>query len=703
MSVSPAEIVQVMQRPRYRPGSVGKLLSTLNLTKDSLDELKRHVSMLEAAGVVEVRRGGAVGLRKGARFAIGVIGLTRKGVGFLTQDVAGAPDVYIGRRNLGTAGDDDRVLVELTGRRRYRGRLPSGKVVLVLKRARERIIGTLQRWRHRTYVVSQAFGPDREIQIPKGKTQDAEPGQRVLVRLGDRHDRLTGVVERVLGSADDASFDRELIVAEFDLPGAFPEKVIEEARGLPQTVGDKEAEGRTDLRDELIITIDPEDAKDFDDAISLKRVGGRWELGVHIADVSHFVRPGGAIWTEAIRRGTSVYLPGHTIHMLPETLSADVCSLRPGVPRLTKSVFMTFDDDGQVRKVRLLRSVIRSAERLTYEQAAEAIEGKADGLSDDVVSLLRDANALAKRLNQVRMSRGALELELPEVDVQVDESGSVTFAGVRERLDSHRLIEECMIAANEAVARTMAKRGLPVLSRVHEEPDERDLHELFGFARTLGVKVGNDRSRRGVQKLLLAVKDTPLEYAVHLVALRSLKRAHYTSKLRGHYALASSDYCHFTSPIRRFPDLIVGAVLDEGVFKCGARRFDPDAWERDLEGWAIQSGELERRAEAAERDLTKLKLLRALGERDEAVMMGTVVGVQAFGAFVELDEVPVEGLMRLHDLSDDYYSFDERAKTLTGDRRGRRIALGQRLRVRVDRIDLERRELNLLPVGRIPR
>ena len=678
----------------------GKLLKRLKLSGDLLSELETNLAVLEAAGIVRTRRDGSVTLRKGAGFVTGVIEFTRKGAGFVRQDTPETPDIYVGHTSVGVALEGDHVVVELAGRRRYRGRSPTGRVVLILKRARGHVVGTYARWRSRGYVVAEPTVLGREISIPKGRAGGAQVGQKVLVKLGDSRDRLTGAVERVLGDPDDPTSDVEVIIAEFDLPREFPQKVIDEVERLPERLSPADVADRTDLRKELIITIDPEDARDFDDAISLKHDDHRWELGVHIADVSHFVRPGSATWTEAVRRGTSAYLPGHTIHMLPEKLSAGLCSLRPDEDHLTKSVFISFDETGHPGKVRLERSVIRSAARLTYEQAADAIEGRDAGLSSEIVALLRDAHGLAGLLRGVRMDRGALELELPEVKVLLDDDGAVTGAQLYQRLPSHVLIEEFMIAANEAVARTMSKRSLPLVSRVHEDPDECDLRDLFAFAKTLGLSVGKDYSRKALQKLLRKVTDTPLEYTVHLVALRTLKRAEYSAKARGHYALAASDYCHFTSPIRRFPDLIVGSVLDAGFFKCIDGPFDREFWMARLGGWCVSSGELERRAEAAERELSKLKLLRFLQNRTDTVMSGTVISVVAFGAFVELDDIPVEGLIRLSELKDDYYTFDPRAHTLVGRRRGQRIRLGDRLRVRIREIDLTRRELDVVPAGR---
>ena len=700
MTIDPADVLLALKGPRAASLSPAKLLRRLDTPDASPAELESHLTLLEAAGVIHRKSDGSCSLRKGASFVTGTLELTRKGIGFLRQDVPGAPDIHVAPDALATAIDGDRVVVELAPRRRFPGKLASGKVVFVLKRGQDRLVGTFKRWRDRTYLVCQAAGPDREISVSKKDTASAEPGQKVLFRLVGRQDRLTAVVERVLGDGDDPACDLQVVLAEFDLPGDFPKDVLSQVDDFPEVLTPDDLAGRLDLRNSLVVTIDPEDAKDFDDAISVSRQGDSWELGVHIADVSHFAGPGSPLWTEALRRGTSVYLPGHTIHMLPERLSAGLCSLRPGEDRLTKSVFIRFDAQGAPGKVRLARSIIRSGARLTYEQAAAVIAGDHARFQPDVVDLLLNSASLAGILHQTRMARGALELELPEVKVNLDGAGDVTGASLRERLVSHRLIEEFMIAANEAVARSIFRRSLPLASRVHEDPEEDALKDLFFFAHSLGLSTGKDYTRRAVQRLLLEVTDTPLEYPVHMVALRSMKRAHYSSRARGHYALAASDYCHFTSPIRRFPDLIIGAILDQGFFKSTDHPFDRNFWTDQLEPWCVSSSDLERRAESAERVLIRIKLLRYLKALTPRIMTGTVVGVTNFGAFVQLDEVPIEGLIKLHDLAADYYDHDPRGHTLTGRRQGGKISLGKRLRVKITNIDLDRRELDLLPADR---
>lgn len=700
MPVDVTAVLRLLGERKFKPLRPEKLLERLRLDEGDLVELEVRLTELQSAGALTRGSDGTVGLVKGVRLATGRIELNRRGFAFVRQEEPGDEDIYIDRNGLGASLDGDLVLVELGPGRRFRGRLSGGKVALVLERAHRLIVGTYERWRNRGAVRPDAVGLQREIRIPDEHRADAKVGQKVVVELVERADQLAGRIKQVLGNSDDPTVDLPLIVAQFGLPTAFPGEALRQAQGLVDAFAHEKLTGRTDLRDELIVTIDPADAQDFDDAISLRTLRDGWELGVHIADVSHFVRPDSPIWEEAVERATSVYLPGHTIHMLPEELSAGLCSLRPREDHLTKSVFIRFDRDAFPRQTRLERSVIRSSARLNYEQAARAIAGEQADVGPEVTVMLKEADRLAGQLNAVRNQRGALELNLPEVKIVLDDMGMVKEAKVPPRLSSHKLIEECMIAANEAVARTMFQRSLPLVSRVHQEPEEKSLKDLFLFARTLGLSVGKDYGRKAVQRLLKSVEGTPIEYAVHMIALRSLKKAIYSSRLRGHYALAASDYCHFTSPIRRLPDLIVHAVLDSGYFKSTLEPFDPGFWESKIEAWAIRSSELERRAEAAEREMIQLKLLRHLSRNVGQTMMGTVVGVQEFGAFVELDDIPVEGLIRLRDLSDDHYEFAAGAHTLTGRRRGRRIRLGDRVRVIIEQVDLERREVDLLPAPR---
>jgi ribonuclease R len=458
-------------------------------------------------------------------------------------------------------------------------------------------------------------------------------------------------------------------------------------------------DGRTDFTGETIVTIDPVDARDFDDAISLEQFdNGHWRLGVHIADVSHFVRPNTALDREALDRATSVYLPDRVIPMLPEVISNGLASLQPGKIRYTKSAVMEFTAEGQRVSTDLHSAAIRSTKRLTYEQVDEFLANREAGprkLGGKVSALLGRMHTLAMTLRKRRMERGSLELNMPEVKVELDKQGRVTGARVAENTESHQMIEEFMLAANEAVAEAFRDRGLDFLRRVHASPSPQKIQALEEFMTELGYQAKDLQSRFALQKLLASTAGRPEQHAVHFAVLRSLQRAIYSPMEEGHYALASDCYCHFTSPIRRYPDLTVHRIVDAIL-----RKIKPRSKYDDLVVLGRHCSDREQRAEAAERNLTKWKLLAYLSDRIGEEMDAVITGVESYGIFVQGIDLPAEGLIRTESLRDDTYRFDRAAHTLAGHREGNSYRLGDLLRVAVARVDLERRELDFRLVER---
>jgi ribonuclease R len=649
---------------------------------------------LEAGGVIRRRKKQGLTLAHPRTFLIGTIDVKRRGFAFVRPEDSEGPDIYVGPSSVGAALDGDLVLVEKQRpHRRARRMLESARVVSVLKRRQTRLVGTLKGWRRRLYVVPDGMSFPAEIGLSSGDTAGAKEGDKVVIELSTRaSEGLVGRIVQVFGDGTDPSFDAAMVITQFGLRTEFPEEVLREVEALPDRILPEEIAGRTDLRAEVIVTIDPATAQDFDDAISLSHGRDGWKLGVHIADVSHYVRPGTAVWGEAVERATSVYLPRRTIPMLPEKLSSNLCSLRPDEDRLTLSVLIDLDARGEVRDFRIVRSVIHSSKRLTYEEASAGIAGKAEHLDERVVKLLSESARLAELRHGLRMKRGALELELPEVELEYDAKGNVTGAHPLERDISHRLIEEFMLLANECVARYGERHGRTLIHRVHAAPDARNLSDLFFFAHSLGIAPSTQEPRRALQGILAKVEGTPLSHAVNLVVLKSMKHAKYLGESLGHYALATECYCHFTSPIRRFPDLVVHSVLKEFDLEKGSRRtFD---WSAHLERYARHSSEMEELSERAEREMVKIKLLRFLKNRVGETMHGIVVSVEDFGAFVELEEVPVDGLIPVRSLGG-RMEHDARRHTLTGPHRNLRLRLGDRVRVVIESVDIERRELDL--------
>jgi ribonuclease R len=505
-----------------------------------------------------------------------------------------------------------------------------------------------------------------------------------------------GVIIEVLGKAGEPGVDTRSIIHEFGLPGPFSDEVLDAARAEAAMFTEQVPADRRDLTARTIITIDPIDARDFDDAISLERLErDHWLLGVHIADVAHFVPEGAPVDQEALARGTSVYLPDRVIPMLPEIVSNNLASLQPGRVRYARTCWIEFTADGIPVHTDVERTAIRSCRRFTYEEVdqflADPVTPEVE-MTDEVRTLLGRMRDLSRILRRRRKNRGALELDMPEVKVDLDRDGRVAGAHVVANTESHQIIEEFMLSANEAVAERLSAAGAGFLRRVHAPPDPRKLRQLTEFVSELGFEVDTLESRFELQRLLGLTRGRPEEHAVHFAVLRSLARAVYGPQPEGHYALASDCYCHFTSPIRRYPDLVVHRALDQ----LARGRRAPDDGLVDL---GLHCSTLERRAEAAERELVKLKLLLFLSSRIGTEMEAVVTGVEPFGLFLQGLELPAEGLLTLAELPADTYRFERGSHTLAGRRPGQSWRLGDRVRVAVKKVDLDRRALEFRFVG----
>ena len=519
-------------------------------------------------------------------------------------------------------------------------------------------------------------------------------GDKVVVRLDaweSRHVNPEGAIVEVLGRADAPGVDMLAIIRKYDLPTEFPRKVLDEANKIPQTVDERKLDGREDRREKFIVTIDPDDARDFDDAIDVEKLDNQgWRLGVHIADVSAYVTPGSELDREARRRGNSVYLPDRVIPMLPERLSNGVCSLNPGVDRLTFSVFVEFDKTGRAKNTRFARTVIRSARRLTYKEAFAILQAKAN---DELSRRLHVAWELASLLRRKRFEHGSLDLDFPEVKVYLDQNGAPVRLERVENDESHQLIEEFMLAANEAVARELRHRSIPTIYRVHEDPDPDKLAEYREFILSFNYKVGDLSKRAEIQRFLASLRGKPEEQALKIGLLKSLKRARYDPQPLGHYGLAKPNYLHFTSPIRRYADLVVHRALAE---RDAPRRSKIDIDE--IASIADHISETERTAAEAEIESTKIKQLeffqRQLDRRDPQVFRAAIVDVRNYGLVVELPDVLTTGLIHISSLTDDFYLFDPAQRRLVGRRSRRRFRVGDQVRVFVARVDAFKRQID---------
>ncbi|MBN2579164.1 MAG: ribonuclease R [Pirellulales bacterium] len=719
-------LLQHVLRRNYRPVKPKVIAKQLGLSKTDAAELKRAVKRLVRRGKLEygsnhlVRPVENKPSRSGR--VTGVFRRTAKGFGFVRPTSADSvtekktEDIYIPAERAGDAASGDTVVVQLA-KRRGGAPGPRGEIVEILQRQTHQFVGTYFEQAGSAYVQVDGTLFAQPIRVGDPGAKNVRTDDKVvfeMVRFPSPYRGGEGVITEVLGPRGKPGVDTLSILREFDLPETFPGDVLEEARRQAEQFDEGVPEGRLDLTQETIITIDPADARDFDDAISLTQGdNGHWRLGVHIADVSHFVRPKTALDREARNRATSVYLPDRVIPMLPELISNGLASLQPGKVRLTKSAFLEFTPEGVRVDTKLHNAAIRSAKRLSYEQVdgfLENPEAWRKKLGAKVSALLDRMRGLARVLRRRREQKGALELTLPEVKIELDKSGRVSGARVVPYTESHQMIEEFMLSANEAVAETLHEKDWPFLRRVHQPPTLKKLQDLTEFARDLGYQAESLQNRFALQKLLRESVGRPEQHALHYAALRSLQRAVYSPREEGHFALASECYCHFTSPIRRYPDLTVHRLVEALLHKTATGGRVPRRDRRSRLSERPDSAALfnlgqhcsdrEQQAEAAERELTKLKLLAYLVDRVGEEMDAVITGVESFGLFVEGLELPAEGLIRIEALADDFYAFDRVAHTLTGRRAGNAYRLGDRLRVAVARVDLERRELDFRPAGK---
>ena len=608
-------------------------------------------------------------------------------------------DIHVPASATRDAATGDTVRVRLSPVRDAGRPGPSGEIVAVVRRRTTRFVGSYFEAAGGGWVRIDGTSFARPVSVGDPGAKGVRVDDKVvidMVRFPSPIRDGEGVVVEVLGPAGMPGIDTLTVIHEFGLPGPFPEAALAVARAAAEAWEDTVPADRRDLAGTVTVTIDPVDARDFDDAISLERIErGHWLLGVHIADVAHFVPEGSALDQEARQRGTSVYLPDRVIPMLPELVSNNLASLQPDRLRFTRTCWIEFTADGVPVHSAVERSAVRSRRRFTYEEVDLFLADPATPrveMAPEVRALLGRMRDLARILLARRTARGALELVMPEVKIDLDRDGRVTGAHVVEHTESHRIIEEFMLAANEAVATRLHGAHCGFLRRIHPAPDLRKLRQLTEFVSELGFEVDTLESRFELQRLLGLARGRPEEHAVHYAVLRSLTRAVYGPQEDGHFALASDCYCHFTSPIRRYPDLQVHRALD----RLDRGRRTP------VDGLALlgeECSQLERRAEAAERELVKLKLLAAMAGRIGTEFDAVVTGVEAFGLFVQGLALPAEGVLPKESLPEDVYRHDRAAHTLAGRRPGNTFRLGDRVRVVVARVDLDRRELEYRHAG----
>jgi ribonuclease R len=681
--------------PNYQPLDEVSLARKLRVPHEETSAFSEFLAAEEKTGrIMQVRQRLYV-LPRRLGFSVGHLQMNERGFGFLVPIDPAESDFYVANEDTGTAFHGDLVLARLKeqhGRGRQRDSRLRGEVVKVLQRKRRQLVGTLRRTSNFYYVLPDESRIPHDILTP-APPEPAPVGQKVVVELKEWPDRRKppeGVITEVLGAPDAPGVDLISIIRKHDLPTSFPEEVEREAAEIPAQIPPEELARREDFRPLLTLTIDPDDAKDFDDALSYRQHdNGDFEIFIHIADVSHYVRAGSALDTEARVRGNSVYLVDRVIPMLPEKLSNGICSLQPNVDRLVKTAVVRLDPKGNIRSFRFAAGVIHSTKRFTYQDAFALLrKPPATPLAHDLHAL----NAMAQTLRRKRFAAGALDLDFPEVKVRVDSLGIPTHLEKMENDISHQLIEEFMLLANEVVALELKRRGRPGLYRIHENPDPDRLQEFRAQAKSMGFPCGDLTQRGEVQKLLNRVRGQPGESAVKIGLLRSLKRAMYSPKPLGHYGLSKINYTHFTSPIRRYSDFVVHRVLFNT--DRGAAEFSYDALAR----LALHLSNTERTAAEAEQESVKLKKLEYFDSQARTTKRTTfqalVLEVRSSGLIVQLPEFLVQGMVPLSGLQGDLFVFHPQRLELRGQRTGIVLRAGLALPVEVASVDLARHQVD---------
>lgn len=696
-----AMLVSLMNETAYVPMKLKELAILLNVPKEQREELKAVLNALLSEGKISISKKGKFG--KAEAFALtGIFSGHPRGFGFVTAE-GQEEDIFIPADRTNGALHGDRVQIVIDAEEK--GRRAEGTVVKILEHANETLIGTYEKSRGYGFVIPDNQKIAKDIFIPQGCDQGAVSGHKVMVKIKDFGEKKgrkpEGVITEILGHINDPGVDILSVVRAYGLPEEFPRAVMEEIKSIPEKADSSDIGGRKDLRGVLTVTIDGEEAKDLDDAISIERAGDGYRLGVHIADVSHYVREYTALDAEALRRSTSVYLVDRVIPMLPHRLSNGICSLNEGEDRLTLSCLMDIDSQGNVVGHEIAETVIRSDRRMTYT-AVNAIVTEHDPEVTARYAELADMFLLMKELADIlrkkRHARGSIDFDFPESKIVLDEKGRPIEIKPYERNAATRIIEDFMLLANETVAEDYFWQEVPFLYRTHEKPDEDRMKRLGTFINNFGYTLrmpGGEVHPKELQKLLDKVEGTPEEALISRLTLRSMKQAKYTTANTGHFGLSARYYTHFTSPIRRYPDLQIHRIIKESLHG-GLTGKRVSHYERILPQVAVQTSALERRADEAERETDKLKKVQYMEQFIGQEFEGVISGVTNWGFYVELPNT-VEGLVHINELRDDYYVFSEERYELTGEMTGKTYKLGEVIRVQVTGCDRFAKTIDFIP------
>ena len=692
-------IIEFMEESNYKPMIKEELAVNFDIGKAEAKEFYKILEGLEKEGVLIRNNKDKYGLIKSDYLVVGRLQGHEKGFGFVIPNDKTRDDIFIPAENMNSAMNGDTVVANLL-KRQDEGRRQEGEIVRILERANTVVIGTFEDNGNFGFLIPDDHKISFDIFIPKAQTGEAKDKQKVIVeitRWPELRRNPEGKVIEVLGYLTDKGTDILSIIRQFNLPEEFPPKVQELANAVPETHSERDLEGRTDLRDLKTFTIDGPDAKDFDDAVSIEALpNGNMKLGVHIADVAHYVRPNSAIDKEAYIRGNSVYLIDRVIPMLPRELSNGICSLNPNLDRLTLTVFMEIDKNGKVVDNEILESVIKSKQRLIYDDVSDFLENDDERAKEKLSNLLTELKQMEELmhiLNEKREKRGSIDFDFPESFIELDENGIPIDVRRSERRIANRLIEEFMLVCNETVSERFFWAEVPFLYRIHEEPNPEKLATFGKFIHNFGYELkGKEIHPKELQLLTKEIKGKKEESVISTLLLRSMRKAVYSATSDIHFGLASKYYSHFTSPIRRYPDLVIHRIIKDYINgKLSEQK--QSQLEKTMPETAEHTSMTERRAEEAEREVDDLKKAQYMAGKIGEEFDGIVSSVTNFGLFVQLENT-IEGLVHFNNMDDDYYRFDEENHYIIGERTNRTYRLGDEVRIEVIGADIGKRNID---------
>ncbi|WP_282020811.1 ribonuclease R [Planomicrobium okeanokoites] len=700
-------LLAFMREDAYKPLTVQEIEEQFGFEDaDEFKELVKTLVKLEEKGLLVRSRANRYGVPERMNLMSGKFIGHPRGFGFVAYDEAGQDDIFIPPTEVNGAINGDRVMVRISessgGDRR------EGAIIRILERGTTQVVGTFQDNRGFGFVISDDKKMNMDIFIAKDDTLGAIDGHKVVVEITgwpEGRKSATGMVKQILGHKNDPGVDILSIIHKHGIEVEFPPAVLDEANAVPDEIDPEDINDRRDLRNEQIVTIDGADAKDLDDAVQVVKMDdGTYKLGVHIADVSHYITEGSEMDREAYDRATSVYLTDRVIPMIPHRLSNGICSLNPQVDRLTLSCEMIFNDQGEVISHEIFQSVIRTSARMTYTDVYEILEQDNQELKEkysELVPMFELMKELASILRDKRMRRGAIDFDFKESKVLVDEDGNPTDVVVRERTVAERLIEEYMLAANETVAEHFHHMEVPSLYRIHEDPKPEKLQRFFEFVTNFGIVVkgtGNEIHPRALQEIVESIEGTPEEPVISTMLLRSMQQAKYSAESLGHFGLSTEFYTHFTSPIRRYPDLIIHRLIRTYLIEKDLSKSTLMHWEANMDDIATHTSERERRAVEAERDTDALKKTQFMADKIGEEFTGIVSSVTNFGLFIELPNT-IEGLVHVSNMTDDFYRFDDRQMMMIGERSNRQFRIGDEVEIKVIGVKPEESAIDFEIVG----